>query len=385
MIDALMAVMLLLALAGCAYLVVATLAAGQWLGRPVPVLPKDPPSVTVLKPLCGADPGLYDNLASVCRQDYPAPLQVVCGVAATRDPAIAVVERLSAEHPEWPLELVVDHVVHGANLKISNLINMAPAVRHDVIVLSDSDIRLRPGDIVQVVAALSRPNVGAVTCLYTGEGATGVWSDLAGLGITAHFLPNAIVGLLLGRARPCFGSLIALRRETLAAIGGFERFSDTLADDYALGAAVRAQGLLVEVAPPVVAHRCDEDSLQALWHHEVRWARTVMSLDPLGHIGLLVTHPLPLALLGALYGGGRPAFGLAFAAIACRVGLVLRLGRLVGVRTSSAVLVPLRDLLTFAVFVGSFLGRGVSWKERRYRMQADGAFTETDTRGRLDL
>jgi ceramide glucosyltransferase len=374
----LIAVLMLLALAGCGYLIMATVVVGRFAARPVPAMRLDTsPGVTVLKPLHGADPGLYDNLAALCRQAYAGPLQIVCGVSDPADPAVAVVERLIADHPGFAIDLVTGPALHGTNPKISNLINMAGKTRHEIVVLSDSDIRLRERDLARVATALEQPGVGAVTCLYGGEGAVGVWSDVCALGLTSHFLPNAVVGLELGRARPCFGALIALRRDTLAAIGGFEAFADVLADDYAIGTAVRAHGKVVSVPPLAVLHRCDEATVAALWAHELRWARTVMSLDPAGWLGSAVTHPLPFALLAFALGGGRPALGLAIAAIVCRIVLALRVGAAFALPVPALPLVPLRDLLTFAVFVASFLGRGVTWKNQDYEMKADGTFTET--------
>ncbi|MDC7787711.1 bacteriohopanetetrol glucosamine biosynthesis glycosyltransferase HpnI [Rhodoplanes sp. TEM] len=377
--------LMLLATAGCAYLAVAAVLVGRFAARPAPGVPEGEPApgVTVLKPLHGAPPGLLDDLATLCRQRYPGPLQIVCGVADPADPAVAVVERLIASHPGIAIDLVIDPAVHGTNRKVSNLINMAAKIRHEVVVLSDADIRLRPDDLSRVVAALRQPGVGAVTCLYGGQGAAGVWSDLVALGLVSHFLPNAVLGLELGRAKPCFGALIALDRTTLDGLGGFRSFVDTLADDYAIGAAVRASGRRAVLVPSfAVVHRCDEASLAAAWSHELRWARTVMSLDPAGWAGAVVTHPLGFALLAAAFGGGRPALGLALAAIVGRAALAWRVGVAFALPVPALPLVPVRDLLTFAVFVASFLGRGVTWKDQDYRMRADGTFTEQDAPGR---
>ncbi|NVO15698.1 MAG: bacteriohopanetetrol glucosamine biosynthesis glycosyltransferase HpnI [Rhodoplanes sp.] len=372
------AVLMLLALAGCGYLVMAIVLVGRFAARPVPLLAAGASlsGVTVLKPLHGAEPGLYNNLASLCRQTFAGSLQIVCGVADPADPAVAVVQRLIADHPGLAIDLVINPARHGTNPKISNLINMVEKIRHDLVVLSDSDISLRETDLAQVVAALEQPGVGAVTCLYGGAGVVGVWSDLCALGLTAHFLPNAVVGIALGRATPCFGALIALRCDTLQAIGGFERFADILADDYAIGAAVRAHGKSVAVPPLAVLHRCDEASPRALWGHELRWARTVRGLDPAGWLGSGVTHPLAFAVLAIAAGGGRPAFGLVIAAIFCRIVLALRVSVAFALPVPALSLVLLRDLLTFGVFVASFLGRGVTWKNQDYEMKADGTFTE---------
>jgi len=248
------ALFLFVAAAGCFYL----LGAGVFARLPKKglVSAAPPPAVTILKPLHGDEPRLFDNLASVCAQDYPAPAQIVCGVQDPQDAAIAVVARLKAAFPDADLQLVVDPTAHGANRKVGNLVNMARRARYDCFVLSDSDIGVGPLYLKQVTAALADPSVGASTCFYYGAPAAGLWSKLSALAIDAHFLPDALVGLRAGLATPCFGSTIALTRARLAEIGGFEAFADRLADDYAIGEAVRARGLRVATADALVAHSC---------------------------------------------------------------------------------------------------------------------------------
>jgi hopanoid biosynthesis associated glycosyl transferase protein HpnI len=183
------------------------------------------------------------------------------------------------------LELIIDATLHGANRKVSNLINMTPPIRHDIVILADSDIRVAPDYLARVIAALQQPGVGAVTCLYHGVAVSGPWSRLGALFINAHFLPSVVLGLASGLAQPCFGSTIALKRSTLDAIGGFAAFADRLDDDYAIGAAVRERGNVVAIPPFTVAHLCNEASLTELWRHELRWARTIRNIAPLGHAG----------------------------------------------------------------------------------------------------
>jgi ceramide glucosyltransferase len=367
------AVFLLIAAAGCLYLLCAVAAVGFPNSAPAPTASS--PAVTILKPLNGDEPRLFENLASFCAQDYSAPVQILCGVQKPRDPAIAVVARLKASFPGADLQLVVDQTAHGANLKIANLINMARHARHDCIVLADSDIGVEPRYLEQVTAALAAPRVGAVTCLYHGVAAAGFWSRLSALAIDAHFLPNALVGLRTGLAKPCFGSTIALTRERLAEIGGFEAFADRLADDYAIGEAVRARGLRVEAPHMLVAHSCSESSLFDLWRHELRWARTIRSVDPLGYAGSLVTHPLAWALIALAT--GAPVFGAAAAAlaIASRMALLRAVTRNFGLAAPPYWLAPVRDLLSFAVFVWSFCGRDLTWRGRSCRILANGRLT----------
>ncbi|MBX9659111.1 MAG: glycosyltransferase, partial [Nitrospiraceae bacterium] len=178
-------------------------------------------SVTILKPLYGDEPELFENLVSFCRQDYAGSVQIIFGVQRPDDSAIAIVRQLTSVMPDRDIVLVIDERQHGANRKVSNLINMAARARHEIIVLADSDMRVGPDYLDIVVSTLDRPGVGLVTCLYRGQAVAGFWSQVAVQAIDTHFLPNVLVGLSLGLAHPCFGSTIALRRQTLDAIGGF--------------------------------------------------------------------------------------------------------------------------------------------------------------------
>src|SRR6476659_7339752 len=225
----------LVAVAGCGFLVTATILVARAAGSPARPRAVVVPAVTVLKPLHGDEPGLLDNLGSFCSQDYPGPIQVVFGVQDPGDGAVAVVEQLQKTQIVRDLDLVIETKVHGLNRKVSNLVNMAPRIRHDVVVLADSDMRVEPDYLSRVTAALDEPGVGAVTCLYYGVPVAGMWSSLSALAINAHFLPGVVFGSALGLARPCFGSTLALRRQTLGEIGGFIAFVDCLADDYAMG------------------------------------------------------------------------------------------------------------------------------------------------------
>jgi ceramide glucosyltransferase len=362
--------------AGCACLVCAMFLTSRFPRRASPAPDASMLRVTILKPLHGAEPGLFENLASFCTQNYPGAVQIVLGVQDPRDDAIAVVEQLRSKYKDCHLDLVVDATMHGLNRKVSNLVNMWRYVEHDVVVVADSDMRVDPDYLSRIVAPLEQPGVGAVTCVYHGLPVTGFWAQLAALGINAHFLPNVITGLGLKLAQPCFGSTIALKRKALLEIGGFIRVVNCLADDYAIGAALRARGYRISVSPITVGHVCGEMSASELWHHEVRWARTIRSLDPAGYAGSIITHAFPLALIAALGGvateslGPATALGLGAAAFGCRLALLRQVERAFNLLPQSCWLVPLRDLLSFAVFVSSFFGQSARWKGRRYRFIA---------------
>jgi ceramide glucosyltransferase len=360
------------AIAGCAYALGAAVVTRRFATAHAAVAASFP-GVTILKPLRGAEPGLYDNLASFCNQSYPGPVQILFGVQDPADAAIAAVHRLIADLPGRNLELVRHSHAGGPNPKVVNLVGMQGRICHDIVIIADSDIAVAQDYLSRTVAALYRTNVGLVTCLYHGSARAGPWARLASMAIDYHFLPDVLVGIRLGLARPCFGSTIALRRETLAAIGGFEAFLGYLADDYAMGEAVRAAGMQVAIPPFIVAHSCSERSAGELLRHELRWARTVRAISPLGYAGLVITHPLPFALLAAwLMGFGALALSVVAASIACRLVLQVQVDHTLGVSLNRWWLGPVRDLLSFVVYVAGFFVSVVTWRGDRYKLQADG-------------
>lgn len=367
----------MLGLFGCLVTLASWAAVARYGRRPDAPALATYPSVTILKPLYGDEPGLTANLASFCRQDYPAPVEVVFGVQRPNDPALEVARRVAADHPGVATQLIVDERRHGANGKVSNLVNMTTAIRHEVVVLADSDMRVAPDYLRRIVEALAVPGTGLVTCLYRGV-PTGplLASRLMAAGIDFHFLPNVLFGLLLGLAKPCFGSTVALRGETLRSIGGFAAFADILADDNAMGQAVRRLGLKVSIPRrPVLEHFCVAEHMGATLRQDLRWSRTIRAVDPSGFAGSIVTNPLPLALIGWLFDGFGLASGmLVLAALVCR-GLLQH-----KVRTFAGASIPLwlgppRDCLSFAVFVASFRPGPVDWRSQRLAVGIDGTLS----------
>lgn len=331
------------------------------------------PGVTILKPVHGAEAGLDDNLRSFCEQDYAGDVQILFGVNDAGDAAVPIVQRLIADYPGRDFALCIAHEGRGPNPKIANLMGMEARIAHDVVVVADSDIAVPRDYLARTVAELERSGVGIVTYLYRGDVRAGVWARLAAMAIDYHFLPNVLVGLAAGLARPCFGATIAMKRQTLAAIGGFHAFVAHLADDNAIGEAVRRAGLRVTVPPLVVRHTCAERDAAELLRHELRWARTLRAADPLGYMGLVLTHPLPFAIAGAL-AWPDPYVATAFvaSAILCRLALQLQVDRALSLRATSAWLGPARDLLSFGVLFASFFVGVVNWRGRRYKVRADG-------------
>jgi ceramide glucosyltransferase len=362
---------------GCLYALIAAGALWQFAQKRV-ATPFSNAAASVLKPLCGAEPELEDNLASFCRQNHGGDVQLIFGLQDPADPAAEVVERLRHRFPERDITLCIDPRQYGANRKISNLINMVDHACHDIIVISDSDIRVDASYLENVIAPLEEPEVGIVTCVYRGVPAAGLWSRLAAEAINSHFLPNVLVGLRLRLAQPCFGATIALRAATLARIGGFEAFADQLADDYAMGMAVRRLGLRVAIPPTVVSHICYDRTFGDLVRHELRAARTIRSIEPIGYTGLAATNPTPFALAAAaLAGFNVTSLSLLLLALACRMIVSLQAGRLSGEDGARGApwLSPFRDFLSFAIFLASFLPGPLVWRGHRFEVRSDGTLT----------
>ena len=354
-----------------AYLVGAAIAAVRFACCPLP-MGAEQPAVSLLKPLHGDEPGLYENLRSFVEQDYPS-LQLVLGANDTKDGALPVADRLVRDMPAADIVLVVGAPVRGSNLKVANLENMLPAARHDIFVISDSDMRVDRGYLGAVIAPLHDPSTGLVTCLYRGVSTGGMWSDLGALHINFGFLPSALLAAAIGVDRGCFGATIALRRDTFERIGGFAEVRDELADDQRMGKAVRALGPAVVLSRYLVEARVSEPSFAGLWRHELRWARTVRTIAPAGFAGSVLTHAVAMAALGAAATG----FGLT-SCIFLVISLALRWATAgvtagaLGLTTAKFWLLPARDALSFAVFVASFFGRAVFWRGQLFQVEPSG-------------
>ena len=331
------------------------------------------PPVTVLKPLHGNEPLLEEALGSLCQQDYPR-YQVVFGVDAAEDGAVPIVGRLEARFRESDIALIIDATTHGANKKVSNLINMLPAARHDVLVIADSDVHAAPDYLRRLVVALQAPGAGLATTLYTGLPASQpppLVGALGTLGINQYFLPGAMLARLTGR-QDCLGATMALHRETLTQIGGLEALVNHLADDNWLGRLVRGLGLKVELAETIPATTVPETTFAALWRHELRWARTIRTLVPLPFAASALQYPIVWAALACVPAGGA-AWALAWLMIcwAARGATARALDRLLGLAFRSPVwLLPVRELMSIAVMAASYAGREVEW--RGHRLIAEG-------------
>jgi len=323
------------------------------------------PPVSILKPLKGADPEIYETLRSHCLLD-DRQYQIVFGVSDADDPAIPLVQLLQQEFPGIPIDLVVCSESLGTNTKVSNLVQMLRVVRHDLVVVSDSDIRVAPDYLRRVVAPLADPTVGLVTCLYRGVANASLGSKLESVGISTDFVAGVLVARMIEGVKFGLGSTLAFRKRELEAIGGFEALVDYLADDYQFGKRIADRGFEVRLSDVVVETYLPAYTLREFFEHQLRWARTVRDSRRGGYLGLPLTFGLLWAVLAVSFSKGAP---WAWVLLGVTASLRLWTGLVVGrtVLEDSQVkqllpLIPLRDLAAVFVWVGSLLGNRISWR-----------------------
>lgn len=334
------------------------------------------PPVSILKPLKGAQPDLYDNLASFCRLDYPV-FQLVCGVHAADDPAVGVVRRLQRDFPDRDIRLVVAAQPLGSNYKVGTLHHLMPEVEYDHLVVTDSDVSVEPDYLRRVIPALA--HAGVVSCVYRGGARRPLSALIESLMINTTFMPQVVVASQIETPRYAFGASMTLTRACLDAIGGFAALRDYLADDYHLGRLASRAGYTVRVLPTLVETRPDAGSLRDSFHHQLRWARTQRNCRPAGYVGTVVTFGTVWAGLGLLGWCIAPEFRLvgilALVVLGVRMATatVLSHGFLRSpLPCASLLLVPLTDLFSFVIWCASLGGHTVRWREYRFRVQKDG-------------
>jgi ceramide glucosyltransferase len=377
-LHALLATLGLLAVAVAAlYSTLTVIAVAAWRLRRAATPAAQLPPVTVLKPLCGAEPGLYENLRSFCEQDYPQ-FQVVFGLRDSADPALSVAERLRREFPRCCTDIVLNPQLHGGNRKVSNLVNMLERAQHEVLVMADSDAIVGRDYLRQVTAPLQDPAVGLVTCIYRDLPTGQLWSRLGAMYINEWYIPSVLLAWLCGHEGYASGQTLCIRRDKLQAIGSLRAIANHLADDYKLGELVRAQGGRIELSPYLLRTEHDEPSFSGLQRHEVRWMRTLKVLRPRSFRLLFLSFSLPLALAGSALLGAAAAprliadGGLAVVVLA-RLALHL-CGRAGNERRvlSDLWLVPVRDLLLLWVWLQGFFTSRLTWRGTEFDVGADG-------------
>jgi ceramide glucosyltransferase len=328
------------------------------------------PPISILKPLKGTDPQMYESFRSHCLQDYPH-YEIIFGVSDPADPAIESVRKLQREFPDRRIQLVVSPKILGANVKVSNLAQMLAEARYDHLIVNDSDIRVEPDYLRRVTAPLADPKVGMVTCLYRGAAAATVGSRLEALGISTDFCPSVLAARQLeGGIHFGLGSTLAFRRAELEKIGGFVSFVDYLADDYELGKRISGLGFTVHLSDVVVETFLPPYRLPDFFAHQLRWARGVRDARSAGYLGLLFTFGIFWSLLAVGASQGTLwAWGALAVTLCLRLAVALIVGRKV-LRDDNVVLyawlIPLRDLIAVAVWIASLSGHTVTWRGDRF-------------------
>ena len=337
------------------------------------------PPVTILKPVCGLEPGLYESLMTFCQQDYP-DYQVIFGISDRKDPALPVIKKLISELPDKDLSVVINDRMIGSNRKVSNLANIYSQAKHDVLVIADSDMQVGNDYLRSVVMPLQDPGIGVVTCLYAGIARGGLASVLGAAFINEWFLPSVLVALSFQKIKYCFGSTMVVRRELLEQIGGFARFAQLLADDYMLGKIISDAGYQVYLSPYVVGNIVFEPGLKALFQHELRWAVTVRSVRPIGYSLSCITYAVPMTLLyTAASSFSIESVIMLGAAVLLRI--LMHFTARYSLRLNGSAwywLMPFRDILSFTVWAASFFSRNIHWRQYTYSLQNNGQITTTE-------
>jgi ceramide glucosyltransferase len=384
LMSALVALLVLLQLGSWVYCVLSAIASRRYLGVFLPLLTA-PPAISVLKPLCGQDDRLEENLRSFFTQDYP-DYEILFAVHALSDPAVAVVEKVRREFPQGPKVQVIETGAPTVpNAKAHSLGHLVAQAQHNILVMSDSDVYVSP-DLLRRIAAefqsaelqpteSKRAPVGVVTCPYRAVPGPGFWSRLEAIGMNTEFLAGVLVAWLVGEMDFALGPTLAARRETIEAMGGFADLGHYLAEDFVIGKRAPSLGYRVVLSSCVIEHRIGSQTFKRNLQHRLRWARSTRRSRPAGYWGEIFTNPLPLAAL----------LWLAAPKLWPLVGLTVVFRALAAWSTSEWVLhdpltrrrwwlIPLEDLISFLIWVAGFFGSTIDWRGRRYKLLRDGRF-----------
>jgi ceramide glucosyltransferase len=361
---------LLALLAGAGvYSLLSVVAALRYLSVGPPKLITTEP-ISILKPLSGLDVGLESNLQTFFEQDYP--VYEILFAVRSEDPAIPVVESLRRKYRRVPSRLIVTGESPYPNAKVYSLELMLAAAANDLVVMSDSDIRVTPDLLKTVAAEFQDPGLGVATCPYRAVAGTSFWSRLEAIGMNTDFAGGILVARMLEGMKFAVGPTIAARRQVLQAIGGFDRLKDYLAEDFVMGKFAADAGHGVILSSYVIEHHIGSADLRHNAAHRLRWARSTRRSRPLGYVGQLFTMPLPLALLlCAVNLAWWPALLVTFA-------VRLLAAYLISARVLHAkitwLLLPIEDVNAFCFWLAGFFGNTIVWRGRRYRLYSDGRF-----------
>ena len=339
-----------------------------------------PLGVSILKPVKGMDADSYDNFASFCCQQYAGEVQLVFAAASPDDAVIPVIRQLMDDFTNHDISLVINPALHGPNYKVSNLINAFSQARHEIIIVCDSDISVEPGYLQSVVSHFSDPQIGLVTSLYRTSDVHGIATAIEAISFTAEMIPNVLVAQKLEGLTFALGASMAVRREALASIGGFETLTNYLADDYQLGNKIHRAGWRIALDPCFVESVIKPENLMPVLSRQLRWARTMRVSRPGGYLASGITLPFPAAMFASLL-APSPVIGVA--AVALLYGVRLSVCTLFSRRFVRDELfprwlwlLPLRDMLAFFTWALSFLGNRVEWRGSSFVLKPGGKIEE---------
>jgi len=353
-------------------LVAAVLARRFLLARPARAAAPLPP-ITVIKPLKGDELDLEANLASFCRQDYPC-FQILFCLTSPDDPALGTLSRLKKEFPDADIEVVISKTRIGWNPKVNNMANGYPFAKYDLLLMSDSDIRVTPGFLKRMAAPFADSSVGLVTSFYQASGARGLWGSMEALSINAHFLPQAASAAAFGM-RFAMGAAMMVRRQAFEASGAFANLADHLADDFWLGESVRESGWRLEMAEGCVDSIPGIETAPGHFKHMIRWARTIRLCQPAGFYASLISHGFSFLTLRLLVTGPDAAGGALLAVLwAAKAAASASLGARLGGRQSSRALwlLPLSEWFAFAAWIGACASDTVLWRGQLFCVRSSG-------------
>ncbi len=337
--------------------------------RPAPLESAEP--ISILKPLSGLDLDLESNLRTFFQQEYSA-FEILFAVRSENDPAVPVVERLRQEYPKIPSRLVITGEPPYANAKVYSLEQMLKAAANDLVVMSDSDIRVTPDMLRTVAAEFQDEHLGVATCPYRAVSGASLWSRLEATGMNTDFWGSALVARMLEGMRFAVGPTIVARRRVLDSIGGFARLKDYLAEDFVMGKLAAESGHGVILSSYVIEHHIGSEILEENIAHRLRWMRSTRRSRPAGYIGQLFTMPFPIALLVCL---AWPAWWpvLPIAVVVRALAAYAVSWKVLRARLNWWLL-PIEDVMGLCFWIMGCFGNTIFWRGRRYRLDSDGKF-----------
>jgi ceramide glucosyltransferase len=364
-------IILLALLAGAlVYSGLTVIAALRYLAVRPPEL-QSPESISILKPLAGLDAGLESNLRTFFEQDYPS-FEILFAVREADDPAIPVVEKLQRDYPHVSSRLLITGEPPYPNAKVFSLDRMLQASDHDLLVMSDSDIRVTPAMLRTIAAEFQDPKLGIATCPYRAVAGESFWSQIEAIGMNTDFLAGILVARMLEGMHFAVGPTIAARRRALESIGGFDRLKDYLAEDFVMGKFAAEAGYGVSLSSYVIEHHIGSADFVRNAAHRLRWTRSTRRSRPAGYLGQLFTMPVPLALLVTAW---NPSWWPVLpVALAMRGIGAWTIAELVLHARINWLLLPLEDIAGFCFWIAGFFGNTIVWRGRRYRLESDGRF-----------